>query len=344
MYHTIVIGAGQAGLAIGYYLAKKTDNFLILEKGNQVGHVWKARYDSLILFTSKQFSSLPGLPIEGDPNSLPTKDEVADYLQDYARNFSLPIKFNTEVTQVVRLGNAYSVYTKEQNYIAKNVVIATGPFHSPAIPAFAANLSPDVLQLHSTDYKNPNQLLEGSVLVVGAGNSGAQIAVEVSQTRKTFLSTSQKLNYMPLSLGNKSIFWWFSRLGILNASVNSFLGRRIRSKGDPIFGYELRKAIQDDRITLVNRAINANKNSISFSEQGQLEFHNVIWATGFKSDYRIIQGIPGVLDQNGAPIHNRGITSSEGLFFLGLPWQSRRGSALLQGVGYDAEYLMRYLR
>ncbi|MBS3681338.1 NAD(P)-binding domain-containing protein [Ornithinibacillus massiliensis] len=344
MYHTIVIGAGQAGLAIGYYLAKQTDNFLILEKGNQVGQAWKARYDSLILFTSKQFSSLPGLPIEGDPNSLPTKDEVADYLQYYARNFSLPIKFNTEVTQVVRLGNAYSVYTKEQNYIAKNVVIATGPFHSPAIPAFAANLSPDVLQLHSTEYKNPNQLMAGSVLVVGVGNSGSQIAVEVSQTRKTFLSTSQKLNYMPLSIGNKSIFWWFSRFGILNASVNSFLGRQIRSKGDPIFGYELRKAIQDDKVTLVNRTIDANKNSISFSGQGQLEIHNVIWATGFKSDYQIIQGIPGVLDQNGTPIHNRGITSSEGLFFLGLPWQSRRGSALLQGVGYDAEYLIRYLR
>lgn len=344
MYHTIIVGAGQAGLSTGYYLAKQTDNFLILEKGNEVGLAWKERYDSLILFTSKQFSSLPGLKIDGKPNTLPTKDEIYHYLQRYALNFSLPIKLNTEVSKIEKAGEHYSVFTNGNTYITKNVIIATGPFHHPNIPSFAKNLSPGVLQLHSSEYKNPNQLKEGNVLVVGGGNSGAQIAVELAETRETFISIRQKLKYMPLTIGERSIFWWFDKTGILKASTNSWLGQKIQSKRDPIFGYELKDAISKNKIKVVDRVIDSKNKSVLFKNNRALEFQNIIWATGFKPDYRIVKNIPGVLDRSGRPIHDRGVTNSEGLLFIGLPWQSRRGSALLEGVSYDAEFLMKYIR
>src|SRR5690606_30162079 len=226
MYNTIVVGAGQAGLSIGYYLKKTGRDYLILDMNQEIGQVWRERYDSLILFTSKQYSSLPGLTLEGDPNSLPTKDEISTYLKRYAEMYDLPVKLNTEVYQIKKTGKYFTISTNQLEYKAKNVIIATGPFQHPKIPVFAKNLSSDVLQLHSSEYRNPTQLIEGNVLVVGGGNSGAQIATEVSKERTTYLSTSQKLRYMPLHIGKRSMFWWFDKIGILSASSSSFLGKR----------------------------------------------------------------------------------------------------------------------
>ncbi|MFB1100437.1 flavin-containing monooxygenase [Terribacillus sp. JSM ZJ617] len=339
MYNTIVIGAGQAGLAIGYCLKQFNHSFLILDRGQEVGEVWNKRYDSLVLFTPRSFSSLPGLELNGDPNGFPSKDEISQYLKDYALSFNLPIKHNTNVTNVQKKKNIYYVSTEHMEYKAENIIIATGPFQKPRTPDFSNNLSKEIVQLHSSEYQNPSQLKEGNVLVVGGGNSGSQIAVEISREKKTYLSTSKRLTLLPLTIRSKSIFWWFDKVGVLKAPFNSFLGKLIQKRGDPIFGLELKYAIRNGSVFIKNRSMDGKENKVIFQDNTFLDVNNIIWATGFIPDYSWLN-VSGVLDEKGNPKHNRGITNIEGLYFLGLPWQYRRGSALLQGVGYDAKYIV----
>lgn len=195
MYHTIVIGAGQAGLAMGYYLKESNKNFIILDRCNKTGDVWRNRYDSLKLFTSRMYSSLPGLQLEGDGQGFPSKDEIANYLESYGVKFELPIKYNTEVLKVFQSNDIFSVDTNKGTLTARNVIIATGPFQHKRIPDFAKKISKNVVQLHSSEYKNPSQLNSGNVLIVGGGNSGAQLAVELIAEKETFLAVSQKLRF-----------------------------------------------------------------------------------------------------------------------------------------------------
>jgi putative flavoprotein involved in K+ transport len=343
LYETIVIGAGQAGLAMGYYLKQHDHSFLILEKNSEVGEMWGNRYDSLVLFTPRLYSSLPGLELKGNAHEYPTKNEIENYLKAYVETFNLPIQYDTEVTMVKKKGNLFHITSDRTEYQAKNVLIATGPFQKPRIPAFANDLSKDVLQLHSSDYRNPSQLIEGKVLVVGGGNSGAQITEEIAREREVYLSTSCRFSFMPLSMGNRIIFWCFDKLGILKASSTSYIGRKIQKRGDPIFGFELKKAIQEGKVIIKGRTLNCNGNIVTFNDDSLHNVHNVIWATGFTSDYSWLD-VTGILGENGKPIHNRGVTNVPGLYFLGLPWQYRRGSALLQGVGNDANYLMEQLK
>lgn len=338
-YNTIVIGAGQAGLAMGYYYLKQLKQpFLILDKALEIGEEWSSRYDSLVLFSSRMYSSLPGLKLAGEAHELPMKNEISNYLKTYAETFHLPIQLNTEVIQVRKENNYFIIETKKQYYKATNVVIATGPFQKPRIPKFANDLSTEILQLHSSQYKKPNDLQTGNVLIVGGGNSGAQIAAELSKEKETYLSISQRMKFLPLKIRNKSIFWWFDKLGILKASSHSWIGRKLRENGDPIFGFELKEALEKGDVIQKSRAVNGRETTIEFQDMSTLDVQNIIWATGFVSDFSLLV-IHGVLDKQGRPIHNRGQTKIPGLFFLGLPWQYRRGSALLQGVGDDARYL-----
>ena len=339
MYETIVIGAGQAGLAVGYYLKKTDQNFLLIDKGSAVGESWKKRYDSLVLFTPRIYSSLPGLRLIGEEQGFPSKDEVVAYLNQYAETYDFPIQLNEEVENVSKIDGKYLIKTNRDEYKAKKVVVATGPFQTPNIPVFSKELATTINQLHSSQYKNPNQLAAGNVLVVGGGNSGAQIAVELSKERVTYLAVSKNLSFLPLVVLNKSIFWWFDRLGILKVNHKSLLGRIIQKKGDPIFGFELKQAIKKKEVKVKNRVTSAKKNQVVFEDHTTLEVSNIIWATGFKTEIPWLQ-IDGVFDKQGNIIHNRGVTNIEGLYFIGLPWQYRRGSALLQGVGFDAEYIV----
>jgi putative flavoprotein involved in K+ transport len=332
LYDVLVIGAGQAGLSMGYFLKRTKLNFLILDKGSEIGESWRNRYDSLTLFTPRTYSSLPGLSLKGEEKQYPTKDEISDYLSLYAKVLSLPIQLKTY----------FRVYTSQGEFQSKNVIVATGPFQEPYIPAFSQHLSEIILQLHSSQYNNPSQLQDGTTLVVGGGNSGAQIAVEISHKRKVYLSVGQPLRYLPQDLGSKSIFWWFDKLGVLEANVTSKVGQFIKNKPDPIFGFDLKSQLKSGDIILKSRVTSADKNQVSFEDASSLELSNVIWSTGFKSDYSWIN-IPSIFNEKGLPIHNRGIASIQGLCFLGLPWQYRRGSALLQGVGNDAEYLIKKL-
>lgn len=343
MYDTIVIGAGQAGLAIGYYLQKENQRFLLLEKGQEVGQSWKERYDSLVLFTPRMYNSLPELPLDGNEHEFPTRDEVVQYLKTYADTFHLPIQFNEDVQRVMKMGDVFRIQTNQQEYMAKNVVVATGPFQTPYIPSFSKKIGTEIHQLHSSQYKHPNQLKKGNVLVVGGGNSGAQIAVELSKDRETYLAVSAPLRYFPLSLYRKSIFWWFDKAGILKASRDSILGRLIRKKGDPIFGFELKQAVSEKKVIIKTRVMGAEDHQITFEDHTSLTVQTIIWATGFKSSFPWLH-IEGILDANGQVLHQRGVTSVKGFYFIGLPWQHRRGSALLQGVGYDAAYLVKEIK
>ncbi|EOR21457.1 MULTISPECIES: flavin-containing monooxygenase [Bacillaceae] len=339
MLDTLVIGAGQAGISMGYYLKETGMNFLILDKGKEIGESWKSRYDSLILFTPRIYSSLPGFAMEGDKHGFPTKDEVASYLKQYVKKFELPIKFQTVVTSITKQEEEFVVCTNRDTYTTRNLVIATGPFQTPMIPSFSSDLSNEIYQVHSSQYKNPQQLKDGNVLVVGGGNSGAQIAVELSEEKETYLAHSNKLVFLPLIFKQKSIFWWFDKLGILSASKNSLLGGFIQKKGDPIFGFELRDAIKRNKVKLKERVMVINRDKVIFKDLSSLEVNNIIWATGFTNSLPWLN-IDDLYNKDGKLIHQRGVTNIKGLYFIGLPWQHRRGSALLQGVGYDAEYIV----
>lgn len=342
MYDTIVIGAGQAGISVGYYLKKSKQKFIILDKSHEVGESWKNRYDSLVLFTSRMYSSLPGMQLEGDKHGLPSKNEIAAYLKKYVERFEIPIQLRTEVISVQKLKNYFLIRTSREEYQTKNLVMAAGPFHTPNIPSISRDVADHIHQLHSSQYKHSKQLAPGNVLVVGGGNSGAQIAVELSKERVTYLACSNKPAYFPLWIGKRSIFWWFDKLGVLHASHTSILGKFIQKKGDPIFGYELKHAIRQKKIILKQRVIAGKQNEIIFKDSSSLEVNNIIWATGFKNPLCWMK-IEGVLDKEGRIIHHRGVSAVEGLYFIGLPWQHRRGSALLQGVGNDAEYIVKQM-
>ncbi|MCC9265418.1 NAD(P)/FAD-dependent oxidoreductase [Bacillus velezensis] len=342
MYDTIVIGAGQAGISVGYYLKKSKQKFIILDKSHEVGESWKNRYDSLVLFTSRMYSSLPGMPLEGDKHGLPSKNEIAAYLKKYVERFEIPIQLRTEVISVQKLNNDFLIKTNREEYQTKNLVMAAGPFHTPNIPSISRDVADHIHQLHSSQYKHSKQLAPGNVLVIGGGNSGAQIAVELSKERATYLACSNKPAYFPLWIGKRSIFWWFDKLGVLHASHTSIVGKFIQKKGDPIFGYELKHAIRQKKIILKQRVIAGKQNEIIFKDSSSLEVNNIIWATGFKNPLWWMK-IEGVLDKEGRIIHHRGVSAAEGLYFIGLPWQHRRGSALLQGVGNDAEYIVKQM-
>lgn len=342
-YETIVIGAGQAGLAMGYYLKHDKASFLIIDKGKAVGEVWENRYDSLKLFTPRMYSSLPGLSLEGKQHRFPTKDEVVEYLKRYLELMELPVQMDTEVLSVIKTEGGFCVETTKGTFNTTNIVVATGPFQKKRVPAFSSFLSENIVQLHSSEYKNISQLQKGNVLVVGGGNSGAQIAVELSEEKDTYLAVSKKLSYFPLTIGGKSVFWWFDKLGILKVTNTSFLGNIIRGKGDPVFGTKLRNAVKKEGIILTGRVASALDNTIIFEDSTTLEASNIIWATGFQQEYEWLK-MEDVIGNKKKIIHNRGVSPIKGLYFLGLPWQSRRGSSLLQGVGYDAEYIFEHMR
>ncbi len=339
----IIIGGGQAGLSMGYFLQKNRCDFVILDANDRAGDSWRHRYDSLLLFTPRKYSSLPGLAFPGRPDELPTKDEVAEYLEQYAQHYSLPIIFNTKVSLLKQIQNGFYLRSEQgEEYTAKQVVLATGPFQKAFIPAFSKDLNKDIYQVHSSAYRNPAELRPGPVLVVGAGNSGAQIAVELAKRHKVTISAGHKMSFKPLYLFGKSMIWYFDQLGLLGADVRSIKGSWLKKQPEQIFGLELKRLLNAKTVEMKPRAISAEGDTVRFADGSSIQVNNVIWATGFRPDYSWVD-IKGLLDAKGYPQHEKGVSSIAGLYFLGLPWQSCRGSALLGWVGQDAEYLMKYI-
>ena len=337
----LVIGAGQSGLVIGRQLQRRGRSFLIVDAGPATGHVWRSRWDSLTLFTAARYSGLPDLPFPGEPDSYPTKDAVAQYLRDYATTFGLPIRHNTAVTGVTREGAGFSVHTDGETFHAAHVVIATGPFQIPVIPTVSAALGPDIVQLHSSAYRTPEQLPDGPVLVVGAANSGVQIAAELNRTRPVTLASGSATRSLPQRILGRDLFWWLTRAGLLTAPAQSRLGRRFRSRGELVIGTSTRRLTKAG-VTVHPRVTATDGTTVTFADGTTTTPSVIVWATGYRTDYSFID-IPGATDDAGAPVHERGVSPISGLYFLGLPWQHTRGSALLGFVGSDAEHIAEHI-
>jgi putative flavoprotein involved in K+ transport len=332
----VVVGGSQAGLAIAWHLARQGLRFVVLEAGPEVGHVWRSRWDSLKLFTPAQYDALPGMAFPAPADTYPTKDPVADYLQAYVAAFELPVRLNARVTSLSRTDGGFEVQTADQAYQTRQVVVATGPFQVPFVPPMAAKLDASVTQVHSADYRNPQVLPEGPVLVVGGGNSGFQIAEELAATRTVDLSIATTYPMLPQRLAGRDLFWWLTRLGLLRVTVSSRPGRRM-SRRDFVIGTN-RRRLERAGVRFRPRLVDAEGRTVRFADHALLEDVGVVvWATGYRPDYGWID-VPGVV-REGQVVHRRGVTEVPGLYFLGLSWQHTRGSALLGFVNDDATFL-----
>lgn len=335
--NTIIIGAGQAGLSLGYYLAKQRRNFLILDSAVAVGNSWRNRYDSLVLFTPSQYNSLPGFLFPAPFDTYPTKNQVADYLACYADKYRLPIQLNTRATRISRRGAEFVIETTQGVLSARQIVVATGTLHKPFVPAYATNLPATTLQLHSFAYRNPQQLQPGNVLVVGAGNSGTQIAMELARERHVHLAVGKRPLCLPQRFLGRDIFWWIIRLGMMDSTAGSWpWGRNIRAS-NPILGISLNDLHQNKHLALTARVLAVCEDKIHFCDGACRRFANVIWATGYRYDFTWID-LP-ILDSKGRLMHQRGTTPVPGLYFLGLQWLHTGGSGFLGFVGRDAQHL-----
>ncbi|KKZ99091.1 hypothetical protein B4147_3675 [Bacillus wiedmannii] len=339
MKDIIIVGAGQAGLIMGNYLKQEGYNFLLLEAGNRIGDSWRNRYNSLQLFTPKEYSSLPGMILKGEKNEFPHKDEIAMYLEEYAQYFQLPVQLQTEVLKIRKEKEIFELHTPTEVLKSKKVIIASGGFQQPYIPSFSQHLSSHIFQIHSSQYKSPSQIPKGNVLVVGGGNSGMQIAVELAKTHEVTMSISHPLTFLPLRLFRKSIFYWLEKLGLLYAEVNTKRGKWFQKRKDPIFGFEGKELIRNGAIKLEEKVVSASENNIMFQNGGTYSAESIIWSTGFIQNYKWIE-LEKAVNENGFPNHVRGISPVKGVYYIGLPWQSQRGSALICGIGKDAAYIL----
>jgi putative flavoprotein involved in K+ transport len=347
IFDTVIIGGGQAGLSTGYFLMKAGRDFIILDQFPRIGDSWRNRWDSLHLFTPSQFNGLPGFPFPYQTNYLPSKNEVADYLEDYGNKFDLPVRHAARVNSLSRADSLYRISTKGEVFSARNVIIATGPFQLPKIPSIATILDPKITQIHSSQYANPSSVKGDSVLVVGAGNSGAEIALELNQSGKDVWLSGRDVGRIPANspagkVFNGRLIWWvMSR--ILN--INTPIGRKVRkeeySHGTPL-GRATRSELAGAGIHLVPRMIGVEAGQPQIEDGGVIPVDAVVWATGFKPDYSWID-LP-IFDQQGFPVHERGVVSqAPGLFFIGLIFQTALVSSLLGGVGMDAEYITKLI-
>jgi len=332
----IVVGAGQAGLAIGWYLARLGLRFQVLEASAELGRSWRSRWDSLTLFTPAQYDALPGMPFPAPADTYPTKEPVADYLRAYADAFRLPVRLNSRVTSLGRSGDGFEVRTADETFSARRVVVATGPFQVPFVPPAAGGLDSAVTQLHSADYRNPQALPDGPVLVVGGGNSGLQIAEELSASRRVDVSIGTSPPMLPQRLAGRDLFWWLTRLGLMRVPAESRLGRRVQARGEFVIGTS-RRQLKRAGVTFRPRLVGADGRTVRFADGSTLDVGVVVWATGYRSDYSWIS-VPGVV-RNGRVAHRRGVTDVPGLYFLGLSWQHTRGSALLGFLDEDARHI-----
>jgi putative flavoprotein involved in K+ transport len=334
-FDVVVIGGGQAGLAIGYFLARQGRRFVILEAADSIGAAWRTRWDSLVLFTSRRYSALPGLPFPGDPDGYPTRDEAIAYLERYAATLDLPVELESRVRSLVGVDDSFILDVGERRIEAAQVVVATGPFQVPFVPPLAADLDPNLSQIHSAGYRRPADVPKGTIAVVGGGNTGFQLAEELVATRPVYLAIGSRQTPLPQRFLGRDLFWWLSKTGLIEKTVDSRLGRRAQHR-ETLVGSNPRKARRQG-IHLKPRAIAASGRTLRFADGSEVEVDAVIWATGYRPDYSWIE-LP-VIGERGRARHRRGVTDVTGLYFLGLTWQHTRGSALIGWVKDDAEFI-----
>lgn len=338
---TIVIGGGQAGLAVGYHLAKRRLPFLILDANQRVGDAWRNRWDSLRLFNPARYAGLPGLAFPARSDTFPTKDQMADYLSDYAKRFVLPVRNGVKVDRLWKEGDRFVMTAGRERFESDNVVVAMANYQVPRVPAFARDLNREIVQLHSHEYRNPSQLQEGGVLVVGVGNSGADIAVEISQTHPTWIA-GKETGHIPWPIDSVIARFFLVR-------VVRFLGHHVLTVGTPI-GRKLRpkmlgtaaplvrvkpKDLIDSGVESVPRVVGVKDGRPLLADGRMLDVRNVIWCTGYEHGFPWID-LP-LSDDHGLPLHERGIVADvPGLYFVGLHFLYSMTSATLMGIGRDA--------
>lgn len=341
------MGGSQSGLAAGYYLSQLGRDFLIVDAAKRVGDTWRSRWDSLRLFTPAKFSALPGLPVAAPGFHFMTKDEAAAYVEGYATRFSLPVTLGTRVESLTPDGPRYVLTTGSGHFSADQVVVATGAFQAPLLPPFASELDPSIVQLHSSAYRNPGQIPAGDVLVVGAGNSGAEIALELRAAGYRVSLSGRDTGQVPADLlgpllGGKPYWWILSRL----LSVDTPVGRGIRPKalrqGAPLIRLKPKTLLRAG-IVRVPRTDGVRAGRPRLADGRTLDVKAVVWATGFRPRFDWIR-LP-VFDGDGHPVHERGVVpGAPGLYFVGLHFQSALTSALLGGVGTDARFVVERIR
>lgn len=338
---TVVIGGGQAGLAVGYHLARRGLPFVILDASERIGDSWRRRWDSLRLFTPAKFDGLPGMPFPAPPNSFPTKDAMGDYLETYARRFELPLQTGVRVERLSRNGTGYLIEAGDQRYEAAQVVVAMANYQRPWIPEFASQLDPGIVQLHSADYRNPTQLQGGDVLLVGAGNSGSEIAMELSSTHRTWMS-GRDTGYIPFRIDGLAgrlvlvrlvLRFLFHRVLTVKTPVGRRARPRIVSQGGPLIRVKRRDLVAAG-VTRVTRTAGV-RDGLPVLEDGRvMDVANVVWCTGFEPGFSWID-LP--IHERREPRHKAGIVDGHpGLYFVGLHFLSALSSVMIHGVERDA--------
>jgi putative flavoprotein involved in K+ transport len=343
--HTVVIGGGQAGLSVGYHLKQRGVPFVILDAHARVGDAWRRRWDSLRLFTPAQFSGLDGLPYSPNGQHFPSKDDLAVYLESYAQRFQLPVKTNRCVESLTNDGSLFVVHTSNgEQYRAQNVIVAMANYQEPHTPGFAPLLSRAITQVHSHDYRNPSQLKPGGVLVVGVGNSGADIAMETNQTHPTWIAGKES-GHIPFRIETwiaRNLLFRLVRFNFHRIlSMATPIGRRVRPRmlhrATPLVRVKP-KDLLNAGIQRVPRVQGVCEGKPLLADGKVLDVNNIIWCTGYKTGFPWIH-LP-VFDEVGDPIHERGVVSKvPGLFFLGLHFLYAMSSATLMGIGRDAQYI-----
>jgi putative flavoprotein involved in K+ transport len=340
---TVIVGGGQAGLAVGYHLARRGRPFVILDANERVGDAWRKRWDSLRLFTPARYDGLPGWRFPARGWTFPTKDEVGDYLEEYAKRFDMPVRTGVNVDGLSRVGDRFVITWGDRRLEADNVVIATGASSTPRVPAFARELDHRIVQLHSAEYRNPSQLQDGDLLVVGAGNSGAEISFELGPLHRTWLA-GEGTGEIPVRHGSPQARVVLPVIRFVGHHVltrGTPLGRKVAPKvighGTPLIRTKMRDlaGIGVERVPRVSGV----RDGLPVLDDGRvLDVANVVWCTGFRPDFRWVD-LP-VFGGDGQPIHDRGIVRSEpGLYLVGQVFLYAATSEVLPGVGRDAKHI-----
>ena len=342
---TLVIGGGQAGLAMAYHLSERGLPYAIVDANDRVGDAWRNRWDSLRLFTPSRLDGLPGMPFPGYHWGFPSKDEFADYLESYAEHFDINVKTGVRVEKLFRDGDVFVAIAGDRRFEADNVVVAMSSWQKPRMPEFANDLDPSIVQLHVADYRNPSQLQEGPVLVVGAGNSGAEVAKELARTHDVWLSgpSTGKLPFRPESVAARVLMPFVGRVIFHRVLTTSTpIGRKARPKmvstGEPLIRVKP-KDLEEGGVERVPRVTGVQHGQPHLEDGRRLHPANLVWCTGFKPEFSWID-LPEVDRENPEPSHDRGaVEGVPGLYFLGLKFLHSVSSEQIHGVGRDAAHI-----
>lgn len=341
---TIIIGAGQAGLAAGYYLLKDDADFVIIDAAKDIGDSWRQRWDSLLLFTPSQYDGLPGFTLPVSRNTIPNKDYMADYFQKYAEKFKLPVRMDEKVISLSGKQTGFEISTTKGILKCDHVIVATGTNQLPRIPAFAKDIDKNIFQIHSSQYLNPDSLPAGNVLVVGAGTSGTEIAIELSKNRHTLISGHPTFHIPdPIFQYAGRLYWWFAS-NIL--TVRTPIGRKAKKSilkgGGPLINVSVKDIIEAG-VQQVRRVVGVEDGKPKLEDGQVVAVSSIVWATGFRPDFSWID-FKVTDDVNGWPDTRRGVsTLKNGMYFMGMLFQYGLTSGLIGGVGRDAAYIAKHI-